>query len=62
MTRVVLNVISLAIYAGVIIGVDLALRSAGMDHFLAWVLGIVAGSLVMMFLRESGLYSRSWQS
>lgn len=59
MRRIGLNIISLLVFIGVIVGVEIGLRSAEVDHFVAWVLGIVAGSIAMTGLQISGLYSRS---
>ena len=61
MKRIVSNVISLAIFVGVIIGVTLGLRGLGVNHLAAWLLGIGGGAVVMSFLQAFGLYSRSWR-
>jgi hypothetical protein len=54
-------VVGLLVYIAVIVGVGLVLRSVGVDHTVAWVLGIVAGGIVMAAFQISGFYSRSWR-
>jgi hypothetical protein len=61
MRRITLNIISLLIFIGVIVGGDLALRSLGVDHTDAWLLGMVAGVIAMACMQISGVYSRSWR-
>jgi hypothetical protein len=56
-----LNIVGLLVYIAVIVGAGLVLRSVGVDHTVAWVLGIVAGVIVMAAFQISGFYSGSWR-
>ena len=61
MRRVSLNIVGLLVYIAVIVGAGLVLRIVGVDHTVAWVLGIVAGGIVMAAFQISGFYSRLWR-
>jgi hypothetical protein len=58
--QVTFNLLSLAVYAGVIVGIAIVFHDAlGLGHWLSFFIGVVGATFVLEFLKTKGIFAGS---